>query len=55
MTWRDTTIYVLAIDHADSGFNIGKKAMNVLTGNQAEDLGVVNAKVKQVKRSNCGL
>ncbi|KAJ5907371.1 Cerato-platanin-domain-containing protein [Penicillium taxi] len=32
----DNTIYILAIDSASAGFNIGLEALNKLTNNQAE-------------------
>lgn len=48
------TIYVTLIDHADNGFNIGKKGMNELTNDQAKDLGKVKVNFKQVDKSKCG-
>ncbi|KAG6864167.1 hypothetical protein C0993_009292, partial [Termitomyces sp. T159_Od127] len=45
------TISVLAIDHADSGFNIALAAMNELTGNQAQFLGRVDVTAVQVDSS----
>ena len=35
LTYDGESIYVLAIDHADDGFNISEEAMNKLTNNQA--------------------
>lgn len=49
------SIDVLAIDVAKPGFNIGLVAMNDLTGGQAVHLGKVQATVKQVNASFCGL
>ncbi|EHK25601.1 small protein 1 [Trichoderma virens Gv29-8] len=49
------TIYVLAVDHAASGFNIALDAMNALTGGQAVQLGRVSATATQVPVKNCGL
>ncbi|EDR11168.1 cerato-platanin-related secreted protein [Laccaria bicolor S238N-H82] len=49
------SINVLAIDVAKPGFNIGLVAMNNLTGGQAVHLGRVQATVKQVNASICGL
>ena len=46
---------MLAVDTAGQGFNIGKKAMNELTGGQAEKLGTVQADAKQVDVKQCGL
>ncbi|KAF2112756.1 heat-stable 19 kDa antigen precursor [Lophiotrema nucula] len=53
VTYKGKTIYVLAIDHTASGFNIAKAAMNTLTGGQAEQLGRVDAQYAQVDKSNC--
>ncbi|KAG6893720.1 hypothetical protein C0995_016265, partial [Termitomyces sp. Mi166 len=44
------TISVLAVDHADSGFNLALGAMNELTNNQATFLGRVDATAVQVDR-----
>jgi hypothetical protein len=49
------SINVLAIDVAKPGFNIGLVALNNLTGGQAVHLGKVQATVKQVSASFCGL
>ncbi|KIY50651.1 epl1 protein [Fistulina hepatica ATCC 64428] len=49
------SINVLAIDHADSGFNIALEAMNDLTNNQAVFLGRIDVTATQVAVSNCGL
>ena len=46
---------MLAIDTAPSGMNIAKVAMNKLTGGQAEQLGRVNANIKKLGVSKCGL
>ena len=55
LTYNGRSINVLAIDHAASGFNIALEAMNTLTGGQARSLGRINASVKQVSASTCGL
>ena len=55
LTYNKTTINVLAIDHAGSGFNIAKEAMNKLTDGQADELGVVQVAYSQVDGSVCGL
>ena len=48
------TVNILAIDHANTGFNIGQNAFNALTnGNSAE--GTVEADVVLVDRSVCGV
>lgn len=51
----DETITVLAVDAAPGGFNIGKQAMNLLTRNQADQLGRIDATFIQVADSVCGL
>nr|BAN04647.1 cerato-platanin-like protein 1 [Grifola frondosa] len=55
LQYGNTTINVLAVDHAGSGFNIGLDAMNKLTNNHAVELGVVQVASKQVAASVCGL
>ena len=55
LTYNGKSINVLAVDHAGSGFNIALGAMNTLTGGQAKSLGRINASVKQVSASSCGL
>lgn len=49
------SVVVLAMDHADDGFNISEEALNELTGGQAEAAGTVQATVEQVDASECGL
>ncbi|KAJ5881445.1 Cerato-platanin [Penicillium soppii] len=51
----DNTINVIAIDAAPGGFNIGLQAMNLLTNNQAESLGRIDATYVEVDASVCGL
>lgn len=51
----DKTIKVLAIDAAPGGFNIGLEAMNLLTNNQAQQLGRVTATYTPLADSACGL
>ena len=55
LTYEGTSINVLAIDHANSGFNIALSAMNALTNGQAVFLGRVEAMATQVDKSACGL
>ncbi|EPE08632.1 epl1 protein [Ophiostoma piceae UAMH 11346] len=55
LTYNGKSIYVLAIDHAASGLNIGLTAMNELTNNQAVNLGRVDVTAVQTAASNCGL
>ncbi|KAJ5325466.1 Cerato-platanin [Penicillium brevicompactum] len=51
----EETITVLAVDSAPGGFNIGKQAMNLLTRNQADQLGRIDATYIKVADSVCGL
>ncbi|KAI0352772.1 Cerato-platanin [Trametes cingulata] len=55
LTYQGRSINVLAIDHTDAGFNIALEAMNVLTNNQGEFLGRIDAQATQVPASQCGL
>lgn len=55
LKYNGKTINVLAIDHADSGFNLSLQAMNKLTNNQAENLGAIQAIVTPLAASACGL
>ncbi|KAL0466079.1 Cerato-platanin [Neurospora intermedia] len=55
VTYNGKTINILAIDHAGAGVNLSKKAMNELTGGNAEQFGRVDAQVSQVALSACGL
>ena len=55
LTWNGKSINVLAIDHADEGFNIAKKAMDSLTGGKAAELGRIDVEAKEVSASKCGL
>ncbi|PHH62980.1 hypothetical protein CDD81_6405 [Ophiocordyceps australis] len=48
-------IKVLAIDHADAGFNIAESAMNTLTDGQARQLGRIEAQVTQLTPKDCGI
>ena len=52
---ESTTINVLAIDVAKSGFNIALSAMNELTGGNAVQFGIVNVTSASVASSVCGL
>ncbi|KAK3940844.1 Cerato-platanin [Diplogelasinospora grovesii] len=54
-TYNGKTVYVLAIDHAATGINMGLHAMNDLTNGNAAQFGHVDATVAQVPISNCGL
>ena len=52
---NNTTINVLAIDVAKSGFNIALSAMNELTNGNAIQIGIVNVTSVSVPSSVCGL
>ncbi|KAH8834286.1 Cerato-platanin [Flagelloscypha sp. PMI_526] len=55
LAYNNRSITVLAIDHCQTGFNIGKTAMNQLTNNRAEEVGVVQATATKQALSACGL
>ncbi|RPD61070.1 Cerato-platanin-domain-containing protein [Lentinus tigrinus ALCF2SS1-7] len=55
LTYKGRTVNILAVDYAQSGFNIGLKAMNKLTNGQAEELGNVQVVAKEVAPSVCGM
>ncbi|KAI0081418.1 Cerato-platanin [Panus rudis PR-1116 ss-1] len=55
LTYNGKNINVLAVDHTDDGFNLSFEAMDTLTNGQAEFLGRVDATVKQLSASACGL
>lgn len=49
------SVVLLAVDHADEGFNVAQEALDELTGGMAEELGTVQAIVQQVDAGECGL
>ncbi|BCR96540.1 allergenic cerato-platanin Asp F13 [Aspergillus luchuensis] len=53
LTYNGQTVNILAIDAAPGGFNIGLDAMNQLTGNQAQNLGRIDATYTEVDVSQC--
>jgi len=55
LSYGGNTVTVLAIDHAEAGFNIAQEAMDQLTGGQAVQLGRIDAGYTQVDASACGL
>ncbi|KAI5120163.1 hypothetical protein M0805_008430 [Coniferiporia weirii] len=55
VTFNGTSVTVLAVDHADSGFNIGLTAMNNLTHGDAVHVGLVQATASQLNATACGL
>ncbi|KAF1927410.1 Cerato-platanin [Didymella exigua CBS 183.55] len=54
VTYNGKTIYVLAVDHTATGFNLAQAAMDELTNGQAAQLGRIDAQYAQVPTSNCG-
>ncbi|RDL40266.1 putative SnodProt1 [Venustampulla echinocandica] len=55
LTYEGQTVNILAIDHADGGFNIAESVMNTLTRGQAVFLGSIQVDYKRVDNSLCGL
>ena len=55
LTYNGKSINVLAVDHADAGFNVAKGAMDTLTNGQAAALGRIDVAATQVAASACGL
>ncbi|CZS94690.1 probable SnodProt1 PRECURSOR [Rhynchosporium agropyri] len=55
LSYNGRTINVLAMDHANEGFNIAQAALDELTGGQAVALGRIDAQYSQVDVSACGL
>ncbi|EKM58223.1 uncharacterized protein PHACADRAFT_252387 [Phanerochaete carnosa HHB-10118-sp] len=55
LTYNNTSINVLAIDHAAAGFNIALAALNTLTNGNGVFLGRINAQAQQLDASACGL
>nr|AVH85517.1 rCPA1 [synthetic construct] len=55
VTYNAKTIFLTAIDHSNSGFNIAKKSMDVLTNGRAEELGRIKVTYEEVASSLCGL
>lgn len=49
-----TNVTVLAVDYAAVGFNIGKIALDDLTGGRAVELGGVDVDWKEVDVAECG-
>ncbi|KFZ02880.1 hypothetical protein V502_11429 [Pseudogymnoascus sp. VKM F-4520 (FW-2644)] len=55
LDYKGRSINVLAIDHTDAGFNIAQEAMNVLTNNQAVQLGRIDGQATQIDAKICGM
>ncbi|KAK3685386.1 Cerato-platanin [Podospora appendiculata] len=54
-TYNGRSIFVLAIDHTDSGLNIAFDALDDLTNGNAKKFGVIDATVSQVPLKMCRL
>ncbi|KAK0387384.1 hypothetical protein NLU13_5696 [Sarocladium strictum] len=55
LQYNGKSINILAVDHAASGFNIGQRAMDELTGGKAVELGRIDVQASQVSIKNCGV
>lgn len=55
LEYKNAKITIMAIDHADSGFNIGLEAMDRLTDGQGMKLGVVDAAATKLDAKECGI
>ncbi|KAF4511842.1 hypothetical protein G6O67_001049 [Ophiocordyceps sinensis] len=55
LEYEGRRINVLAIDHADAGFNIGQAAMDRLTNTHAVQLGRIQATATEINPSICGM
>ncbi|KAJ3493826.1 hypothetical protein NLG97_g4487 [Lecanicillium saksenae] len=55
ISYRSRSVTVLAVDHADAGFNIGLRALNELTGGRGVEVGRIEAEASQVDVKQCGL
>ncbi|GJN82874.1 hypothetical protein PLIIFM63780_006419 [Purpureocillium lilacinum] len=55
ITYGGKSVTVLAIDHCAAGFDLSIEAMNVLTGNRANELGRIEAEAVQVASKECGM
>ncbi|KAF5367672.1 hypothetical protein D9757_010974 [Collybiopsis confluens] len=52
---KATSVNILAVDHAGTGFNVAQEAMDTLTGGNAVAFGVVDVTATQVAASACKL
>ena len=55
LTYGHKSIYVLAIDQTQQGWNIAHRAMDLLTDGQASKYGRINANAAPVESWRCGL
>lgn len=53
--YQGRKVTILAVDHADDGFNIGLHALNELTGGRGVEVGRIDAVAVQVEGKECGL
>ncbi len=53
MGYKDTTIYVMAIDTSGSGFNLSKEAMQKLTNGEGIEAGKVTVTYSPADASYC--
>jgi Cerato-platanin len=55
LSYKNTSIYVTAIDHADQGFVLARMGLQHLGGQQAVNAGKIDATATRVGGSLCGL
>lgn len=55
LTYKNATVYVLAIDTAINQFNVAKKALDALTGGHAAEFGSVEGTFELVAGEKCSL
>lgn len=54
LAWHGRSIYVVALDHAQDGWNIAHAAMDALTGGQSTMYGRIDATASPVESWRCG-
>ncbi|KAI0737994.1 Cerato-platanin [Daedaleopsis nitida] len=54
LSWRGRSVYVVALDHAQDGWNVAHAAMDALTGGQASMYGRIDAIASPVESWRCG-
>lgn len=55
LTYKNETVYVMAIDTAVNQFNVAQKVLDKLTNGHAQDFGSVAVEYEQVDGQKCGL
>ena len=55
LTYKDKSIEILAIDHADEGFNISQEAMLELAGTDGVNAGEIDADEIKLTNIQCGI